>query len=397
MKSRLAIAGGRPVREQMLPYGRQTIDDEDIAAITATLRADYLTGGPWVGQFEAAIAATVGAQEAVAVNSGTAALHAAMAALQIGPGDEVIVPALTFVATANCVLYQGGSPVFADIEPDTLLISPASIEAKLSARTRAIIAVDYAGQPCDYAALHKIARRYGIALVADACHALGAEYQGTSVGSLADINVFSFHPVKAITTGEGGAAVTNDTELAKRMRAFRNHGMSTDFRQREMAGRWGYDIETLGYNYRISDLQCALGVSQLRHLPAWLARRRDIAATFDKAFGQYPIVSPLKRCDGRTHAYHLYVVTLALERLTVGRDQFLQALRAEGIGANVHYRPVHLQPLYQQRIGTCAGICPGAEVAYSRIMSLPIFPTMNQQDVNDVIQAVEKVSEYYAV
>jgi perosamine synthetase len=393
----LAIHGGSPVRKTMLPYGHQWLDDDDIAAVVAVLRSNWLTTGPKVDEFEQVFAETVGAREAVAVSSGTAALHAAMYAIGIKPGDEVIVPAMTFVATANCVVYQGGVPVFTDVDPDTLLLDPIQVETKITPRTKAIIAVDYAGQPCDYDALWAIANKYGLMLVADACHALGGTYKGRPVGSLAHLTVFSFHPVKHITTGEGGMVTTNDSQLAQRMRIFRNHGITTDHRQREQQGSWFYEMVDLGYNYRITDIQCALGLSQLRKLPAWVKRRQEIAQRYHAAFAEIPAVRPLGVRPEVSHAYHLYVVRLDLTRLRATRAQIFAALRAEGIGVNVHYIPVHLHPFYRKRFGTGPGLCPVAEAAYNEIISLPIFPSMTNEDINDVVQAIRKVIAAYTV
>lgn len=375
----------------MIPYGRQWIDEDDIAAVVAVLRSDWLTTGPKVAEFEQVFAGFVGVQEAVAVSSGTAALHAAMYALGIGPGDEVIVPAMTFAATANSIVYQGGTPVFADVDPDTLLLGAEQVEAKITSRTKAIIAVDYAGQPCDYDVLRTVTDRHGLALVADACHALGGSYQGQPVGSLADLSTFSLHPVKPITTGEGGMITTNDPALAQRLRVFRNHGITTDHRQREEQGSWFYEMMDLGYNYRLSDIQCALGISQLRKLPGWVARRQEIARRYDEAVAAWPSVRPLGvRTDVR-HAYHLYVLRLNLERLQAGRAAVFAALRAEGVGANIHYIPVHLHPFYRRRFGTGPGLCPTAETCYERIITLPVFPRMTDQEVIDVIQALKRV------
>jgi len=273
----------------MIPYSRQSIDEEDIQAVVEVLRSDWLTTGPKVDEFERAFAGHVGAEEAVAVSNGTAALHAAMYALRIGPNDEVIVPALTFSATANCVVFQGGTPVFSDVDRGTLLINPASVEANITHRTKAIIAVDFAGQPCDYDSLRALANRHRLTLVADTCHSLGGSYKGLPVGSLAKLNTFSFHPVKHITTGEGGMITTNNPELAKRMRVFRNHGITTDHRQREALGSWFYEMIDLGYNYRITDFQCALGLSQLNKLSSWVARRQEIARRYDAAFAELPV------------------------------------------------------------------------------------------------------------
>lgn len=363
-----------------LPYGRQSIDDDDIAAVASVLRSDWLTTGPAVEAFEAAVCTYTGAAHGVAVCNGTAALHTALAALEIGPGDEVIVPPLTFAASANCVLYRGGVPVFADVEPDTLLISPQAAEAAVSPRTRAIIGVDYAGQPCDWAALRAVADRHKLALVADACHALGAEYRGQKVGTLADISVFSFHPVKQITTGEGGMCMTDDPALALRMRKFRNHGISGTAAQREKTGDWFYEMTDLGYNYRISDIQCALGRSQLRKLPAWLEKRRSLAGRYTAVFQGSPVL-PLAQREDRSHARHLYVVKVE------NRDFAFQEMRKRGLGVNVHYIPVYLHPYYQRR-GWRKGLCPEAERAFESILTLPLWPGLDDGDVRRISSAL---------
>jgi perosamine synthetase len=350
-----------------------------------------------VEEFESDFADFVGVSEAVAVSNGTAALHAAMYALGIGPGDEVIVPAMTFAASANCVVFQGATPVFADVEPETLLLDSGQLETKISSRTRAIIAVDYAGQPCDYDVLRSIASRFGLALVDDACHAIGGSYQSRPVGTLADLNTFSFHPVKHLTTGEGGMVTTDDPELAQRMRRFRNHGITTDHRQREHLGSWAYEMVDLGYNYRLSDIQCALGISQLRRVRERVARRQEIARCYDNAFAELAGLTPLGVAPSVSHAYHLYVVQLNLEKLSCDRREIFNAFRAEGIGVNVHYLPVHLHPFYRERFHTKPGLCPVAEAAYQRILSLPIFPAMTQEDINDVIKAVKKVIQAYSI
>lgn len=395
----LAIDGGAPVRTRLLPYGRQTVDDRDVAAVTATLRSDWLTTGPKVAEFERALAVVAGTADAVAVSTGTAALHAALYAVGVGTGDEVVVTPMTFAASANAVAYLGATPVFADVRPDDLLIDPRQVEARITPRTKAIVAVDYAGQPCDYDALGAIANRHGLALVDDACHAIGGSYCGRPVGSLATLSAFSFHPVKHVATGEGGAVTTDDAELARRMRMFRNHGITTEFRERAAQGAFAYEMVDLGYNYRLSDIQCALGISQLEKLPESIARRQAIAQRYDEAFAGLPalggIVHPLAVGRHVSHAYHLYVVLLELEALTVDRAAVFRALRAEGIGVNVHYLPVHLHPYYQNRYGTRPGLCPVAEAAYPRLLSLPMFPAMSDEDVTDVIGAVEKVVSHY--
>jgi perosamine synthetase len=376
----------------MIPYGRQSIDEEDIKAVIEVLRSDWLTTGPKVAEFEKALARYVGAKYAVAVSSGTAALHCAMYALGIGPGHEVIVPTMTFAASANCVVYQGGTPVFVDVAPDTLLIDAKEVERKITPRTKAIVAVDYAGQPCDYDALRAIADQYHLPLVADACHSLGATYRRRSVGSLADLSVFSFHPVKHITTGEGGMITTDHEEYAKRMRIFRNHGINSDHWQREAQGLWFYEMVDLGYNYRITDFQCALGMSQLQKLPRWLVRRQEIARLYDAAFAEIKGIKPLTVKADVRHAYHLYVVRINQDETGMGRGEFYQALRSRGIGVNVHYVPVHLHPFYQNRFGTGWGLCPVAESAYEQILSLPMYPAMTDEEIKIVVHSMEIAS-----
>jgi perosamine synthetase len=375
----------------MLPYGRQQIDDDDVAAVVAALRSGWLTTGPQVAAFEHDFAAAAGTREAVAVSNGTAALHAAVAALDIGPGDEVIVPTITFAASANCVVFQGGTPVFADVDPNTLLLDPSQVEAKITSHTRAIIAVDYTGQPCDYDALTALAARHNLALIADACHAVGGSYRGRPVGSLAHLSTFSFHPVKHMTTGEGGMITTDDAALAQRMRTFRNHGITTDYRQREQQGSWFYEMVELGYNYRITDIQCALGRSQLAKLPQWVARRQAIARQYDTAFAEIPGVTPLAVRPDCAHAYHLYVVRFDPQQVGRARADIFAALRGANIGVNVHYIPVHLHPYYRQHFGTAPGQCPVAEAAYEQIISLPMFAGMSDDDVEDVVAVIQKV------
>ena len=364
-----------------LPYGRQIIDDDDITTVVEALRSDWLTTGPAVERFETDVCTFIGAKHGIAVCNGTAALHTAMHALGIGPGDEVIAPPMTFAATANCILYQGGMPVFADVDPNTLLIDPEAVEAAITPRTKAIIGVDYAGQPCEWDALRAIADRHGLALVADACHALGAEYKGRKAGTLADISVFSFHPVKHITTGEGGMCLTDNPALAQKMRVFRNHGITTTASQREQAGGWFYEMTVLGYNYRITDIQCALGSSQLKKLPEWIAKRNALARNYNAAFSG-TTVRPLSLRNDTLHAYHLYVVRVP------ERNRMFGLLRESGIGANVHYVPIHLHQYYQEKLGTQEGICPIAEAAYKEILTLPLWPGMTNADMKKVENAI---------
>jgi perosamine synthetase len=392
----LAINGGSPVRATYLPYGRQSVDDTDIAAVVEVLRSDWLTTGPKVGEFEQAFAARVGACHAVSFSSGTAALHAAAFAAGLKPGDEAITSPLTFAATANCVLYQGATPVFADVSPDALNLDPEQVEKKITARTRAILPVDYAGHPADMSPIMDIARRHNLIVIEDACHALGAEYEGKHCGSIADMTVFSFHPVKHITTGEGGMVVTNNPQIAETLRRFRNHGISSDARQRQSAGQWHYEMVLLGFNYRLPDIVCALGLQQLQRLDANLARRRAIAARYTVALREIPgVIAPVV-CDNVNPAWHLYPIRLDLKRLAADRAQIFRALRAENIGVNVHYIPVHYHPYYREHFGARAGEFPIAEDAYERLISLPMFHAMTDADVEDVIEALRKVLGHYA-
>ncbi len=393
--TRLAIDGGTPVRPAMLPYGRQTVDEQDIGAVVEVLKSDWLTTGPKVAEFEAAWASRAGAGHAVAVSSGTAALHAASWAAGVGPGAEVIVPPITFAASANCVLYQGGRPVFCDVQPDTLNLDPSAVEAAVTPRTRAIVAVDYAGQPADLDELRAIAGRHGLWLIEDAAHAIGATYKGQAVGSLADLTTFSTHPVKHVTTGEGGLITTADDEIAARLRWFRNHGITSDHRQRAEKGGWFYEMVDLGYNYRLPDINCALGLSQLARLDGWLARRRAIAARYDEAWAELPAVRPLAVRPEREPAWHIYPILLDPSRLRVDRARVFAALRAENIGVNVHYIPVYWHPYYA-RLGYQRGLCPIAEAAYECLLTLPLFPAMADRDVDDVLVAVRQVVEAYA-
>jgi perosamine synthetase len=376
------------IEAPFLPYGKQEIADADIKAVVEALCSGWLTTGPRVSEFEKAFAAYCEAREGVAVNSGTAALHCAMRGVGVGPGQEVIVPAITFAASANAAVYEGATPVFADVEPDTLLIDPASVASKITTRTRAIVAVDYAGQPADYDALRNLARDRGIAIIADACHAPGATYKGRRTGILGDVSCFSFHPVKHLTTCEGGMALTEDAAMAAHMRAFRNHGIGSDHRSREAAGAHAYDMAELGYNYRLPDVQCALGMAQLARLNSWIAARQRIAALYDEALAGVAEASPLKTHSDRTHAYHLYVVKLASH---LDRDRVFARLRAEGIGANVHYAPVHLHSYYRKR-GYEPGLAPVAEAVSRQILTLPMFPAMSASDVGRVVAALHRAA-----
>jgi perosamine synthetase len=391
----LAMHGGPPVRKALLPYGHQSIDEADIQAVVATLRSDWLTTGPRIAEFEEAFAARTGARHAVSFSSGTAALHAAAFTAGLKSGDEAITSPLTFVATANCVLYQGAVPVFADVSPDTLNLDPEQAAARLTPRTRVILPVDYAGHPADLSPILDLAERHGLVVIEDASHALGAEYKGRHVGSVAHMTVFSFHPVKHITTGEGGMVTTDNAKFAETLRRFRNHGISSDARQRQAAGQWHYEMVLLGFNYRLTDIACALGIQQLKKLEANLARRRQIAARYTAAFREIPeVVPPAVRHDINP-AWHLYPIRLDRARLKADGSQVFAALRAENIGVNVHYIPVHRHPYYRERFGYRGGEYPVAEDAYERLISLPMFHGMSDQDVDDVIRAVEKVIAHF--
>lgn len=392
----LALYGGKPVRARYLPYGHQTIDEEDIEAVVDVLRSEWITTGPKVAAFEGAVAAYVGAHDAVAFSSGTAALHAAVFAADVGPGDEAITTPLTFCATANCVLYQGATPVFADVSPDTLTVSPTDVSRRMTRHTKVILPVDYAGHPAALDAIMELAERGGAVVIEDACHALGAEYRGRRVGRLAHMTVFSFHPVKHITTGEGGLVATDNPVFAGRLRVFRNHGIEQQPHATELHGPWYYEMVALGYNYRLTDIGCALGLSQLRKLHANLARRRAIASRYTASFQSTPgIITPVTRPEANP-AWHLYPIRLDLKKLRVGRHEVFLALRAENIGVTVHHIPVHLHPYYRRRFGYRGGECPVAEEAYTRLISLPMFHGMSDQDVDDVIEAVRKVQRSYA-
>jgi perosamine synthetase len=396
----LAIHGGSPVRKTLLPYGRQSIAEDDIEAVVEVLRSDWLTTGPKVPEFEEACAHWVGAKHAVSFSSGTAALHGAAFAAGLNPGDEAITTPMTFAATANCVLYQGATPVFADVCADTLNLDPQQAADRITPRTRAFLPVDYAGHPADMDAIHDLAARHGCIVIEDAAHALGAEYRGGDnqlrrIGSIADMTTFSFHPVKHLATGEGGMVTTNRADLAASLRRFRNHGISSDARQRQAEGQWHYEMVALGFNYRLTDLACALGLSQLKRLEANLSRRREIASLYAGAFRDLEAITLPATRDGVRSAWHLYPIRLNLAQLDADRGQIFRALRAENIGVNVHYIPVHLHPYYRDRFGERSGAYPVAEDAYSRLLSLPMFHSMTGQDVEDVIHAVQKVIGHF--
>ena len=388
----LAIQGGTPVRRKYLPYGHQWIDDTDIASVVEVLKSDRITQGTKIGEFEARVAEYCGSKFAVAVSSGTGALHAACAVAGISTGDEVITTPLSFVATSNAVVYCGGRPVFADVKEDTLTIDPAEIARKVSPRTKAILPVDFAGHPADYEEIMAIARERGLVVIEDAAHALGAEYKGRKIGGLANMTILSFHPVKHITTGEGGMVLTDNTEFYEKLKRFRHHGIIRDNPDEDP---WHYNILDIGYNLRITDFQCALGLSQMSKLDSFIQRRREIAARYNRDFaGVGAIMTPIEKAWAKA-VYHIYVVRIRPEQLKVGRQEIFKALQAENIGVSVHYPPIHLHPLYRDRFGYKRGDYPVTERSYDVVITLPIFPGMSDEDVDDVIEAVKKVIEYY--
>lgn len=375
----------------MIPYGHQTIDEADIQAVERVLRSDYLTTGPAVGAFEEKVAGYAGAKYAAAVSNGTAALHTACLAAGIGPGDEVITSPITFAASANCVLYCGGRPVFADIDPATYNLSPEEIEKKITPRTKAVIPVHFAGRPCEMDAIGEIAKKHGLTVIEDGAHALGAAYHGRRIGTFSDMTIFSFHPVKPITTGEGGMVVTDDEKLYQRLKLFRSHGITRE--EWEMEGSapeqgegWYYQQVALGFNYRMTDLQAALGASQMDKLDGFLQKRREIAARYSRAFAEVPGIGIPEWPKEMESGWHLYVIRIQEKE----RAEVYRRLQEAGIGANVHYIPVYRHPYYQ-RHGYGEVCCPRAEELYRQIISLPIYPGLTGEEQQQVIDTVRYV------
>lgn len=368
-----------PVRQNVLAYGKQSIDADDIESVVKVLKGDYLTTGPYVKQFEDDVAKYVGKKYAVATSNGTTSLYCAIYAIDLKHGDEVIVPAISFVSTANCVEFMGGVPVFCDVEPDTLNIDPNKIEKLITVKTRAIIAVDFAGQLCNYAKIREIADKYNLKLIADAAHSIGAH----GVGALCDLTSLSFHPVKIITTGEGGMVVTDNLDYYNRMMMFRSHGINNDYKSRYLHY---YDMKDIGFNYRLTDIQAALGTSQLKKADKFVARRKEIVALYNKEL-QYlkDYIEPLTHKYDSTH--HIYVVKLK----NLNRDKFFERMKAENIGVNVHYRPIYLHSYYQNKYGDRTGLCPIAEQVYQQIITLPIYYSMTNDDVYSVLDAICKI------
>ena len=393
---KLALFGGTPVFEKKIGYGHQYIDDADIQAVVDVLKSDFLTCGPKIIEAEAKLCEITGAKHAVLIANGTAALHAMCFAAGIGPGDEVITTPITFAASANCALYCGAKPVFADINPETYNIDPDSIEKCISQRTKAVIAVDFTGQAVDVARIRKICDKHNILFIEDAAHSLGTKYNGKAVGSLADMTEFSFHPVKTCTAGEGGAITTNDDELYKRLLLFRTHGITRtqELMDKPSEGGWYYQQVDLGYNYRMTDIQAALLSSQLDKLPLFAARRKELVKQYDAAFADVPEITVQKEIAESDTVRHLYIIQLNLEKLNCTRREVFEALQAEGVGVNVHYIPVYSFPYYQ-KMGYKMGICPNAEKLYERIISIPLFFSMTNEDQEKVVAAVKKVVNYF--
>ncbi|MFC4409985.1 UDP-4-amino-4,6-dideoxy-N-acetyl-beta-L-altrosamine transaminase [Chungangia koreensis] len=385
----------KPIRDNYLPYGRQWIDEDDIQAVVNILKSDYLTTGPAVGEFEIAIANYVGAKYAVAFSNGTAALHGACFAADIGKGDEVITTPLTFAASANCVLYQGGKPVFADVDPETYNIDPLKVESLITNNTKAIIPVHFTGQPVALDEIHQIAKKNNLIVIEDAAHALGATYKGHMIGSLSDMTMFSFHPVKHITSGEGGIITTNNEEYYLKLLQFRSHGITrAPDKLIENHGPWYYEMQFLGFNYRMTDIQAALGDSQLKKIDKFIDLRKKYVSMYDDAFKEIDEIQTPYQDPNVSSSWHLYIIRLDLEKLSGNRKDIFEGLLQENIGVNVHYIPVHLLPYYAQ-LGYQRGICPNAEKLYEEIITLPLFPAMTEDDVNDVISAVNKVLNFY--
>jgi len=388
LKTKLAIDGGKPVRATWLPYGKQSIDDNDIGAVIKVLKSDFLTTGPAVDAFEEAVAEFSEMPYAVSFSSATAALHAVMALIKVEKGKRVVTTPNTFAATSNAVLYNQGTVEFQDVEPHTLNLDADRLR-NLNDVT-AVIPVDFGGNPCDYEKFLALKKQYGFRLINDASHSLGATYRGKPVGTWADLSIFSFHPVKSMTTGEGGLVVTKNEDEAKWLKAFRAHGIS----RTDIPGFYRQDF--LGFNYRMTDIQAALGTSQLKKLPVFIQRRREIVDQYRRFFSQLAdyVEGPVET-KGAESAWHLFPLRLKLDKLKVDRDQFLRALHAENIGANVHYIPVHWHPYYT-KLGFKRGICPIYEAEYLREVSLPLYPGMVEQDVQDVCDAIEKLVATYS-
>lgn len=392
----LAVFGGTPVRETPIYYGRQCIEQDDIDAVAEVLRSDLITCGPRVQALEEELCRVTGAKYAVVVANGTAALHLAALAAGFGEGDEVIVSSITFAASANCVLYCGATPVFADIRPDTYNIDPEAVEKLITPRTKGIVAVDFTGQSVEHDALRAICEKHHLVLIEDAAHAIGTKYKGQPIGSIADMTCFSFHPVKTVTAGEGGAITTNDRQLYRRLMRVRTHGITRE--RDEMVhptdAAWYNEQVELGYNYRMTDFQAALLLNQLRKLPVFSARRKEIVERYDRAFADMPEIVVQREIPESDTTRHLYILRLNLKELRCDRRQFFDALYAENTCPQVHYLPVYWHSYYE-KLGYKKGLCPNAEKYYEEVMSIPLYYSLTDGDVEDVIRAVKKVVAYY--
>lgn len=394
--SELAINGGKPIFDKKIGYGHQYIDGADIQAVVDVLKSDFLTCGPKIAEAEAKLCKITGAKHAVLIANGTAALHAACHAAGVKEGDEVITTPITFVASANCALYCGAKPIFADINPETYNIDPNSIESKITERTKAVVAVDFTGQATELDKIKAICKKHNLILIEDAAHSLGTKYNGVNVGNIADMTTFSFHPVKTCTAGEGGAIMTNDERLYKELMLFRTHGITRvkDWMKNESEGGWYYEQVGLGMNYRMTDMQAALLCSQLDKLDKFVPRRKELVARYNKAFESVPEIIVQKEISESDTARHLYIIQLDTDKLSCTRKDFYDALQAENIGCNVHYIPIYYFPYYQA-MGYERGLCPNAEKLYERIISIPLFYSMTDNDADKVIEAVKKIAEYY--
>lgn len=394
--SELAINGGKPVFNKKIGYGHQYIDDADIQAVVEVLKGDFLTCGPKIEEAEAKLCEITGAKHAVLIANGTAALHATVFASSIEEGDEVITTPITFAASANCALYCGGKPVFADINPETYNIDPADIERKITKKTKAVVAVDFTGQAVEIDRIREICDRHNLIFIEDAAHSLGTKYNGKPVGSLADMTEFSFHPVKTCTAGEGGAITTNDDDLYKKLILFRTHGITRvqEWMNKPSEGGWYYQQVDLGYNYRMTDIQAALLSSQLDKLDMFATRRKELVKRYDEAFSAVPEITVQKEIPESDTVRHLYIIQLNIEMLECGRKEIFDALQAEGVGVNVHYIPVYSLPYYQ-KLGYKMGSCPNAEKLYERIITIPLFYSMTNEDQDKVMEAVKKVINYF--
>lgn len=392
-----AICGGEPVRDQKIFYGHQYIDEEDIQAVVDVLRSDYLTCGPKIKELEDALCQLTGAKYAVVCSNGTAALHMACMAAGVGPGDEVITTPITFAASANCALYCGAKPVFADIHEDTYNLDPVSVIEKTTEKTKAVVAVDFTGQSVELDELMEHCHNRNLILIEDGAHVIGTKYKGRYNGSIADMTTMSFHPVKTVTGGEGGAVLTNSEDYYHKLLLYRAHGITKEPERMVHVpdGPWYYEQLELAMNYRMTDMQAALVLSQLKKLPLFSKRRKEIVKAYDEAFQHLPQIIVQKEIPESDTTRHLYIIRLNLEKLTIDRKQFFDALAAENVCCNVHYIPVYYFPYYE-KLGYHKGLCPKAEKLYEEMISIPLFYAMTDQDVQDVIHAVTKIAQYYA-